>query len=164
MSSDFRRLLIAVAASCGLALACRDGSSTQPVVQFSPAARALVDSIYLQEFRALERYDQLLRTFGDVAPFTDLLPHKVARLRTLRDAYAIYPSAQVPDPYQAPHFQERFADVPGACDVAARFERQIRDQYQRVLGFPLPAPLVVRLRENLAASMAVDVPRTQACR
>lgn len=109
------------------------------------------------------RYEQLLQTFGSVAPFRDLLPHKVSRLQTLRAVYAIYPSVRVPDPYAQPHLQERYLTAAGACEVAMKFEQRIARQYERVLDFALPAPIVVKLRANRDASLAVDVPRTQTC-
>lgn len=163
MSPSFRRLCLLSATIIGVAFGCGESNAPAPVVRFSPEARALVDSIYLQEFRAMERYDQVLRTFGGVAPFRDLLPHKVDRLQTLRDVYAIYPGITVPDPYAALHLQERFADIEGACRVSASFEQRIADRYERALTFNLPAPIVVRLRANHAASHAVDLPRTLAC-
>ncbi len=164
MSPSFRRLCSLSACAGLLMFGCRDGSAPEPIVRFSPEARAIVDSIYLAEFRAMERYDQLLRTFGGVAPFRDLLPHKVSRLQTLREVYAIYPSVQVPDPYTQPHLQERYLNTEGACEVAMKFEQRIAGQYGRVLDFALPAPIVVKLRANRDASLTVDVPRTQACR
>jgi hypothetical protein len=156
--------ILAVFAAVFLVYAC--GQPSEPSVEvrlLSPAARSSIDTLYLDEFRAAERYAQVLREFGAVLPFVDLLPVQGQRLSALGTVYRAYAGFEPPDPYAALHFQEVYRDLAGACEVSAEFEQRTADRYGRVVAMPLPAAVAGILRANLEASLNVDVPRTAAC-
>ena len=151
-------------AAAYLANACAQPTAPDVEVPLSFAARTSIDSLYLEEFRAGERYAQVLRVFGAVLPFVDLLPAQEQRLSALGSIYRGYAGFEPPDPYAGLHYQEIYRDVAGACEVSAEFEQRTANRYVRVLAMPLPAAVAGVLRANLAASLKLDVPRTADCR
>jgi len=158
-----RSLLLALSVAA-MAWSCGEEAVVPTEVALSPAAQALVDTLYLDEYRAAERYDQVLRTFGAVAPFQELLPLQAQRLTALREVYAQYPDRAMPDPLAGLHYQERYADLGGACEVSAEFERRTAERYARALRLRLPPVVAATLSRNHQATVAIDLPRTSACR
>lgn len=126
-------------------------------------AHALVDSLVVDEARAADRYQRIVSRFGGVAPFVDLAVAPRPRLDALLDVVARR-GWVAPDPFAGSIGLEVYADVAGACDVAARFTRLMINRYDRLLARPLVADIREVTRSNRDAAIGADLARTTTCR
>jgi hypothetical protein len=156
-SRCIRLVIVATLAGCG-------SGATAPVAELTAPALAQLDSLYLDEFRARERYDKVLTVFGAVAPFVDLARQQPERLMRLGAIYARYPQASLPDPNVGLHYIEHFQDVAGACDIAGKFARRTTERYTYTLRMGVPTDVGAALSANLNDTRTADLPRTLACR
>lgn len=129
----------------------------------SAEARVLIDSLFVDEARAADRYARIVSRFGEVAPFSELGVAPQRRLEALQGV-VVRGGWSAPDPFAGLIGVEVYADVAGACDVAARFSRRTIERYGRLLAQPLPADTRAVVRSNRDAALATDLERTTTCR
>ncbi len=156
----FRALLLTVGA-----MACGANAPAPTIVapSVSPAARALVDSLVVDEARMADRYDRVVRRFGVVPPFADLRDLPAARLDTLRAFIATERGWTPPDPFAGEVGLEVYMDVAGACDVSSRFAGHMLARYDRLLTQALTADRRAALRASRQEVASIDLSRTRSC-
>lgn len=154
---------VVVAISVGLVLgACRAAGEPPSGVANDAVAHALIDSLVVDEARAADRYQRIVNRFGGVAPFAELAVAPLPRLDALLDVVSRR-GWVAPDPFAGSIGLEVYADVAGACDVAARFTRLMVSRYDRLLTRTLAPDIRAVTRANRDAAIGADLARTTAC-
>ncbi|MBK8249985.1 MAG: hypothetical protein IPK85_21725 [Gemmatimonadetes bacterium] len=157
MSRVFAVLLVGLAAG-----ACHAPGEAPPTAANDAVAHALIDSLVVDEARAADRYQRIVNRFGGVAPFVELAVAPRPRLDALLDVVARR-GWVAPDPFAGQIGLEVYADVAGACDVAARFTQLMVNRYDRLLARTLDTDIRAVTRSNRAAAIGADLARTTAC-
>lgn len=143
--------------------ACATPETPAPLVGVSAEARVLIDSLIVDEARAADRYARVVSRFGVVAPFAELGQASQRRLEALHGV-VVRGGWSAPDPFAGLIGVEVYADIAGACDVAARFSRRTIERYERLLTRALPPEVRAVVRDNRDAVSGTDLERTTACR
>jgi rubrerythrin len=113
------------------------------------------------EYKAWATYDQILRDFGPVRPFSNIIESEARHIKALARLFARYGMPLPPNPW--PGKVERYADVREACEAAARGDIENERLYRRLLKAARRADvrtIFERLRE---ASQLRHLPAFQRC-
>lgn len=144
-------------------MACSAGNSMfVPSEQLSPALRATLDSLVLDERRAHARYEQVLEQFGRVAPFQSMVGTQNDRVAALLQIYRKYP-AFPPSESALVGDREPFGSLAGACLVAAQHEQATVDRYSRALALRPPSGVDKVLKRNRALTLSGEVAAAKRC-
>jgi hypothetical protein len=113
------------------------------------------------EYRAWATYDQVMRDFGELPPFSNIRDAEARHIEALRGLYARYGLAVPDNPW--PGKVERFAGAREACAAAAAAEIANGALYERLLASTQRPDILVVFRNLQEASQQRHLQAFQRC-
>lgn len=170
---NFVRGLVGVALLVS-SIACSGGGGLfEPSERLSPAAKATLDTLMLDEWAAQARYNRVLQSFGNVSPFTSLRGSRARRATALERVYLQMAEFTPANPYgPAVSGSAASAVVVGpayesreqACEISLLLEQELVDRYDRLLALAPPRVVAEAARDNRALALEADLPAVRRCR
>lgn len=145
----------------------------EPSERLSPAAKATLDTLMLDEWTAQARYTRVLQALGNVSPFTSLRGTRARRATALERVYILVAQFPPNNPYRlaSPMQATSNADPGGvyesreqACEISVTLEQETVDRYDRLLALSPPRAVVEAARANRALAVEAELPAVQRCR
>lgn len=113
------------------------------------------------EYHAWSTYDQVIRDFGEVAPFSNIRDAEARHIEALLSLFARY---QLPVPENPwPDKVERYASLQAACEAGIAAEIANAAMYDRLLTATARADILTVLRNLQEASQQRHLPAFQRC-
>jgi hypothetical protein len=113
------------------------------------------------EYRSWATYDQVIRDFGDVQPFSNIREAEARHIEALQSLFVQY-AAPVPENPWLDRVA-RYANLQSACEAAAAAEIANGEMYDRLLGATRNSDVAVVLRNLQEASRTRHLPAFQRC-
>lgn len=145
----------------------------EPSERLSPAAKATLDTLMLDEWAAQARYTRVLQALGNVSPFSSLRGTRARRATSLERVYLQIAQFPPNNPYRpASPMQAASAVEPGgvyesreqACEISVTLEEETVDRYDRLLALSPPRVVAEAARANRALAVEAELPAVQRCR
>jgi hypothetical protein len=113
------------------------------------------------EYRAWATYDQVMRDFGEIPPFSNIRDAEARHIEALRMLYVRYGLPVPENPW--PGKVERFASVREACAAGVTAEIANAALYERLLASTQRPDILVVLRNLQEASQQRHLQAFQRC-
>lgn len=113
------------------------------------------------EYRSWTTYDQVLRDFGEMGPFSNIREAEARHIEALRTLYVRY-GLPVPANTWAGRV-DRYANLQAACEAGVEAEKANAEMYERLLTASSRADIVTVLRRLQEASQQRHLPAFQRC-
>ncbi len=163
-------VILASAAAC-----TTGGGMFEPSERLTPALKATLDSLMLNEWGAQARYTRVLQDFGSVSPFTALRTATSRRVSVLEKTYLELAEFPPANPYRAKvggslsvqssqAAAGSYESISHACEVSVTLEQETVDRYSRLLSAAPPRIVALAAKENRALSLESVIPAAQRCR
>lgn len=148
----------------------------EPSERLTPAVKATLDSLMLDEWGAQARYTRVLQDFGSVSPFTTLRAATNRRVSVLEKTYLQLAEFPPANPYRARVGGDALSAQSSqgaagsyesraqACEVSVTLEQETVDRYARLLGAHPPRIVALAAKENRALSLESVIPAAQRCK
>lgn len=147
----------------------------EPSERLTPAVKATLDSLMLDEWGAQARYARVLQDFGSVSPFTTLRAATNRRVNVLEKTYLELAEFPPANPYRAIGSGSLSAQTSQAaagsyesraqaCEVSVTLEQETVDRYARLLGATPPRIVALAAKENRTLALESAIPAAQRCK
>lgn len=113
------------------------------------------------EYHAWATYDQVIRDFGEVPPFSNIREAEARHIEALRSLYARYGLAVPENTW--PGRVDRYPSLQAACEAGVAAEIANAGMYDRLLTTTERPDILTVLRNLQAASQQRHLPAFQRC-
>ena len=113
------------------------------------------------EHRSWATYDQVIRDFGEVRPFSNIREAEARHMEALITLFVRY-DLPVPENTWVGRV-DRYANLQAACEASVEAERANGEMYERLLAASRRADILTVLRNLQAASQQRHLPAFQRC-
>ncbi len=159
-----------VALACLATLGCSDDATapfgaTSATQVIAPTLKAALDTTLFDEWHAEAVYTAVVRDFGAVLPFANIITAEQRHSASLLNIYATRGLAVPANPYAAvpPGFGS-FASITAACAAGAEAEVANLALYDRYLAMDPPTDIRFVWENNRRASLEQHYPAFTRCR
>jgi len=113
------------------------------------------------EYRAWATYDQVIRDFGDLAPFSNIREAEARHIQALYGLFSRYGLEAPENPW--PGKVTRYANLQAACEAGVAAEIENGALYERLLVSTQRPDILTVYRNLQAASQERHLPAFQRC-